>query len=107
MLLELTDPRASARGFYTVSLYAGSLPALKKLSKQSAIIKRLDDLASSLKVGGQSGLNWSNNTELAREDIMILPDAPEETIEQVCDAVVRCFRLVMEHHSATSEEKTA
>ena len=106
ILLELRDPRASERGFYTVSLYASSLPALKKLSRQSALIERLNDLASSLKVGGQPGLNWSN-TELAREDITILPDAPEETLEQVLDAVVRAFRLVMEHHSATSEEKTA
>ena len=106
ILLELTDPRVSARGFYTVSLYVGSLPALKKLSKQSAIIKRLDDLAASLKIGGQSGLKW-NNTELTREDITILPDAPEETIGQVRDAVTRVFRLVMEHYLATSEDKAA
>lgn len=53
------------------------------------------------------GLTPESNTELAREDITILPDAPEETLEQVLDAVVRAFRLVMEHHSATSEEKTA
>ena len=104
VLLEVTDPRVSARGFYTVSLFVNSQPALKKLSRQSAIVKRLDDLAASLKVGGQAGLKW-NNTELAREDITILPDEPEETIKQVRDAVVRFFRLVMEHHLATSENK--
>ena len=104
MLLELTDPRGSARGFYTVSLYVSSLPALRKLSRQTMIIKRLDDLATGLKVAGQSGLKWSN-TELAREDITILPDAPEETIGQVHDAVVRVFRLVMEHHLASCEDK--
>jgi hypothetical protein len=104
VLLEVTDPRVSARGFYTVSLFVNSQPALKKLSRQSAAVKRLDDLAASLKVGGQVGLKW-NNTELAREDIKILPDEPDETIKQVRDAVVRGFRLVMEHHLASSEEK--
>ena len=106
VLLEVTDPRVSSRGFYTVALFVASLPALKKLSRQPAIVKRMDDLAARLNVCGQSGLKW-NGTELAREEIPILPDSPEETIGQVREAAVRFFRLVMEHHRAISEEKAA
>lgn len=103
VLLQLTDPRASDRGYYTVSLNVVPQTALKKLSKQEALVKRLDELADKLKVGDQAGLKWTN-TELARKDIMIIPDDPEETMQQVCAAVVSFFWLVIEHYHATNEE---
>jgi hypothetical protein len=101
--LEITDPRTSNRSFYTVSLFVKSQPALKKLRQNEEAVKRLDQLAKTEEIGGQSGLKWSN-TELAREDIEILPDAPDKTAEKVRDAAKRFFRLVIEHHLATSED---
>lgn len=101
VLLEITDPRTSKRGFYTVSLFVFSQPALKKLKQKEEVVKRLDQLAATEKIGGQSGLKWSN-TELAREDIEILPDDPEQTADKVRNAAVRFFRLVIEHHRAIS-----
>lgn len=101
--LEITDPRTSNRSFYTVSLFVKSQPALKKLRQNEDAVKRLDQLAKAEKIGGLSGLKWSN-TELAGEDIKILPDNPKDTAEKVRDAAVMFFRLVIEHNRATSED---
>jgi hypothetical protein len=103
VFLEITDPRTSKRKFYRVSLFVKSQPALKKLRQNEEAVKRLDQLAATEKIGGPSGLKWSN-TELAIEDIEIFPDAPEDTAKNVCAAAVRFFRLVIEHHRATSED---
>jgi hypothetical protein len=102
VFLEITDPRTSKRKFYTVALFVKSQPALKKLRQKEEAVKRLSHLAATPEVGVQAGLKW-NNTELAREDIEILPDEPEKTAEKVSAAAVRFFRLVIEHHRATSE----
>lgn len=102
IFLQLTDPRFSQRGCYTVTLLAKSQPALKSMSKNEEIVNRLNALAKTFRVGDDSGLNWIK-TELAGTDIQIQPDAPEVTLKQVCDAVAQCFRLIIEHHRLSSE----
>jgi hypothetical protein len=101
--LEITDPRTSNRNSYTVSLFVKSQPALKKLRQNEEAVKRLDHLAATDEVCGQAGLKWSS-TELAKVNITILPDDPMETARLVCAAAKSFFRLVIEHHRATSED---
>ena len=102
--LELLDPRASDRRFYTVSVMIGSQPDLKKLSKQAALITQMNKVARIQKVAWDAGLNWDNR-QLASLDVEILADDPEETARQVCDAAVRYYRVVLEFARASAEEK--
>ena len=102
--LRLTDPRNSGRGYYTVMLLAVNLTELKKMSKQEELVTRLNDLAIKLKIVDQSGLKWtSSSIVLAKEDITISADDPEETVHQVCDVTLRFFQLVMEHGAANGD----
>lgn len=103
VMLQITDPRASERGCYTVSLLAASQPALKKLSKLPAFTKSLDELAGALSEKGLTGVKKSA-TELVAMDVRINPDDPEETARLVTEAAVRLFGLVIEHHRITSVE---
>lgn len=102
VFLEITDPRTRKGKCYTVSLFVKSQPALKNLKQKEEAVKRLDHLAATEEVGVQAGLKW-NSTELASECVEILPNDPEQTAKKVCDTAVRLFRLVIEHHRATSE----
>jgi len=101
--MQLLDPRISERGCYSLSLCVMSQPKLKRLSSQEPFVQRFNDLAAKLKINDKSGLRWED-TELATEDISILPDEPDVTIRQVRDAAVRFFRMVMEHHDATRKK---
>jgi len=95
----LRDPRRSDRPFYTVSLFAGSQSALRKLRDDEALRRRFNKEGTEQKVCGPAGLNWKD-TELATLDIPILPDSPEEMHKKVCDTLRRFFRLVILHHQS-------
>jgi hypothetical protein len=97
MLLEMIGPRVSNKGCFTVNLIVGTMPALKKMRGKKDFVTRYEALARELNIGGSSGLNW-DDTKLATEDISVVPDDFEETARQACDAAVRYFRMVIEHH---------
>ena len=99
--LELQDPRRSNSRYYTVRLRVGSQPALKELTKQNTLVGRLDECAREWKVCGPAGLKWTHTT-LAKTEIEILADDPEATARQVSDVAERYFRVVVDHHLATS-----
>ncbi len=102
MLLKIVDPRHANRPFYTVSLHAGRLNALKAMHRDQDLNNKLEQLASTHKVGVNGKLKWSS-TELATQDIETNPEEPKETCKAVCDAAVRFFKLVLAHakHSNT------
>lgn len=102
--LWIADPRTCEAGCYIIGLELVSQQALKKLKYHEAFVKRFDALASELKIGGATGLNWAS-TELATEVIKILPDDPEETARLTCEVAVRYFQMVMEHHKIMTEDK--
>jgi len=102
LILQLTDPRSSQRGCYTVTLLAQSQPTLKSMARHEALVNRLNGLAREQGIGDESGLKWAK-TELASADIEIQADAPEATLRRVGDTAARCFKLIIEHRHMTSE----
>ena len=96
LLLEILDPRRTKRPFYTITLLVIPSVALKKIASSTETKKRLDQLAEEHAVGDAAKLNWSN-THLAEQDVVILPDDPEQTGKQLRDVARRFFRLVIEH----------
>ena len=103
VLLQITDPRTSGRGCYTLSLWAGSLPAFKRLSKQQAFIERLDNLTGELTKEGHSVARKSSS-ELLTVDVPINPDDFEETAKMVSGAAVQVFKLVIENYRSAAKE---
>jgi len=58
-------------------------------------------VAQQQKIAGD--LNW-NQRQLATLDIELLADDPEETAQQVCDAAVRYYQVVLEYARTTATE---
>ena len=90
--LEIVDPRASDRRFYTVTLKVWSQPDLKKIAKQDKLVALMSSVAK--KVVGSAPLNWKSRN-LATVDIEIQPEDPDETARQVCDVAVRYYEIVL------------
>lgn len=104
VLLQITDPRVSGRGCYTVSLLADKMPTLKKLvAKQTAYMDAVNELSRALSAEGLAVVKRVP-TELVAVDVAINPDNFEDTARRVVGVAVRMFGLVIENHRCKGAE---
>lgn len=103
VFIQITDPRTSERGCYTVSLLAGSQPILKVLNKQLAFVDGLEKLRSAMSENRQLGVKRSA-TELASVDVQINPENPFESADEVRDIALRFFAVIIVHYRQKKED---
>jgi len=100
--IEIKDPRVSGQKSYRVALQFSSNPKLQEHKKDKKLVDRLEEVAKRHGVAGKDGLNWKT-WELACIEVPLQPDDPEGTAEQVRDAAVRFFQVLLEHRRATEK----